>query len=1151
MADEKKGGEIIEFRPDKKLQEVNAKDQSAYSQETSGSGSGSGGGKPPSNGFVARYLDMNLLNRIYKSFPMDKADDKYMKELTENFPNEQGAFVISKKPYMTQSYIPQVEGFLEYPVKNEFGTGFSDEGYRQRRKAFVWCSSLSPYSRQLQFWQDAYKFSQLIEKDIEEVGKEVEKKEEEFFSYFGFRPADLNDEKKRKEIEEKHGEEIIERAERWIEENLKELRELAEKKRKDWLAFANIMEAKEELQKQFNKEMNKLREEALESYAQEFRRLLRIFDSVPNSPTAIEEKEKVIDLIEKPLDRAIIGVAEYYERSPSQHVYEIDIDEDESLKNLLKSLVGEKKLKDVKTLWNDVYRPLLEITPDETGERRHLTRAFKQHLVVNAVLLDSLERSGNRIMEIYDETEKKLKNEIQETVRQIGEVEGDENLKNFVLMEKIGEDGRPYSSLLNAVVEKAEREYKELIKDRKNFLDDETNRRMTLYKNLIDLYEDLQRIREEREQFHDSASRLIERGVILNTEQFGIEGNTYEAIVESIKKRTAVGKAVEAYRRKLLAEGKTEIDYKAIKKELESRKLPYREYEDTVNELKRHAREVYTIEGKLRDMKESLIDTAAKKYNLDLLVEKLVKGKIPVSVFRDRNTLALLLGEDPTSNLVDSLSRVAEVVKERKLDDMFKRLPLNTSEYLQMLREARTIEYSRNLLSRLKPFGYRWHDRLKEWAEDLEQDGRTREAKLLRGVAPALYGFSVAVGGFNATLINCVEMAHFPSDTGLDVRASARVRQCMEKYFGDIARAEHQWRSVSSQIASTNPVNIFRSPYLLFASYMEILRGMQGAFWRSHYNYFNQELAREARELIYSAPDNLDERIKERLYEITGVRLDVKPLSHLTATEIEDRITEPAKEGEKFLRSWDRLLNFRENLQKINGFLTSLDNYTVEEAKEVLKKEILSLLPENMAKELKNKLPTFESTADIKSYFTENVTENKLFEGYRDEIRQMRGITSYISEKSVRLREKIGELFSDKPADKLIETMREIDKDVRKAVKEFMQNNELKVVVKGDNDMVFVATINANTLRRLGDDEILDRIANAKNKSEARAILLHHIGLDESVIKKELESGRLRNGQEYNITWKNVANAMAAKSVQQSEYEREREFREWRRSRGW
>ena len=176
MADERKETNVIEFIPKDRTTRIgNAKDQSAYSQETSGGGSGNGG-RPPSNGFVARYLDMNLLNRIYKSFPMDKADDKYMKELTENFPNEQGAFVISKKPYMTQSYIPQVEGFLEYPVKNEFGTGFSDEGYRQRRKAFVWCSSLSPYSRQLQFWQDAYKFSQLIEKDIEEVGKEVERK---------------------------------------------------------------------------------------------------------------------------------------------------------------------------------------------------------------------------------------------------------------------------------------------------------------------------------------------------------------------------------------------------------------------------------------------------------------------------------------------------------------------------------------------------------------------------------------------------------------------------------------------------------------------------------------------------------------------------------------------------------------------------------------------------------------------------------------------------------------------------------------------------------------------------------------------------------------------------------------------------------------
>lgn len=167
MADERKNEKKNNIIPIsevlKERESVDTQDQSAYSreiQDTSGSGGGGSSRRPPSNGFVARYLDLSLLNRIFKTFPMERTDEEYVKKLVENFPNEQGAFVVAEKPYMTQSYIPQVEGFLEYQVKNEMGTGFSDEGYRQRRKAFVWCSSVSPYSRQLQFWEDAYKFSQ-------------------------------------------------------------------------------------------------------------------------------------------------------------------------------------------------------------------------------------------------------------------------------------------------------------------------------------------------------------------------------------------------------------------------------------------------------------------------------------------------------------------------------------------------------------------------------------------------------------------------------------------------------------------------------------------------------------------------------------------------------------------------------------------------------------------------------------------------------------------------------------------------------------------------------------------------------------------------------------------------------------------------------
>ena len=95
-----------------------------------------------SNGFFLRHVDMNLANRVYKTFPQEPVDSETLQKIIENFENERGAYVVSSRPYLSQSYIPYVDGFLDYQVKNDWGTGLSDEAYKQRRKAFLYCSKI-------------------------------------------------------------------------------------------------------------------------------------------------------------------------------------------------------------------------------------------------------------------------------------------------------------------------------------------------------------------------------------------------------------------------------------------------------------------------------------------------------------------------------------------------------------------------------------------------------------------------------------------------------------------------------------------------------------------------------------------------------------------------------------------------------------------------------------------------------------------------------------------------------------------------------------------------------------------------------------------------------------------------------------------------
>jgi len=47
----------------------------------------------PSNGFLMRHIDLNIANRIYKSFPQMPVDSETVEKIIKNFPNEKGVWI--------------------------------------------------------------------------------------------------------------------------------------------------------------------------------------------------------------------------------------------------------------------------------------------------------------------------------------------------------------------------------------------------------------------------------------------------------------------------------------------------------------------------------------------------------------------------------------------------------------------------------------------------------------------------------------------------------------------------------------------------------------------------------------------------------------------------------------------------------------------------------------------------------------------------------------------------------------------------------------------------------------------------------------------------------------------------------------------------
>jgi len=1112
----------------------------------------------PSNGFLMRHIDLNIANRIYKSFPQMPVDSETVEKIIKNFPNERGVWIAPNRPYLSTAYIPYVDGFLDYSVKNDLGTGLTEEAYQQRRKAFIYNLKISPFGRNTAIWNEAYKLAQIIEGDILSIEGKIDKLK-----------------KKMTTIE---NEERL----RTMQEEVERLKKEAEEKRRLWMAYINLITAKENLQKEFDKQIEEIRETVKETSSQEFRQLLEIMDKTPETPELEEIKAKIVGNFEERLDKALFMIGEYYKTASPEDIYSLDIKDDKHLRQIIRQVAGKEAEIKAVNLWEDFYKPLALITPDDTGERKTLLRAFKREIVINALVNEYAEKEIPKVLETYTKVEEEIRKKIAEKVKEFKEKGTlEEYLVNLLLKEKKEEEFR----------EAMEKRYNRRLKRyRENKLSPEETEEFIVAEELMKYYRDLDAIAKEKEELENVRNEFLKKGLTYNYHALfpitlkDTKDLDYAKITEAMKELLEQHKEVEKVRKEREAQNQPFFEKEYYEK--------YPDYFAVRDTLRTFAQELYSIEGILRASNNKLIETAGKRWNLDLLMEKLNKGKIPIEIFRDKYTLASLLGEDPASNLVRDLQIVAENIKDRKLNDMFKKVPLNTADYLSMLREMKTWEYMRNILSRQRPKGEFLHDKLLEKAERLEKEGKTKVAGVLRTFAPAIYGFSSIAGGMNTNLMTCIEQASFPSDTGLDTRASARLRDCMEKYFREIETASHRWEAEFNKIAQPNPLNVFRFPYTVFALYMSILRGMQGAYWRSHYNYFRKELSRKADRLIYLSPEDIDARMKEEMYKITGIKAEVKPIYQLSMSEFDDQLIEPRKEAEQLRDLWkikdslpEEYKLIEEVSEKINSIPEILEKekpaYREDRLKEVLKSSYESLDrlmqtgKESEALSLLESLEKIEKALNSEKRDTKEINElikefgNKTGE-FLKSITEMPDVRKELINAYKEFRNKGGKtllkLSTANPEfrialeglDYAFESLEEGRIDTQTFIfklkdgkfnrlfedtlSKYAKDNSFKIMIRGEKkDTALVFTINADRLRELGEDDLIDKVANAKNKEEAKDYLLHYFGLLEETLKDSIDRGLIRNGMEDRYVWRNVMNALASKLSRAKTWDKEEE----------
>lgn len=684
--------------------------------------------------------------------------------------------------------------------------------------------------------------------------------------------------------------EEMEEVGRLLEKEIEELEkkggtaEELERKKELFRAVKEILDWREEQFKKVKKgweEFLSFQEKLSNPAAVEF---LRKLGRVPSNPHLRLAYSGLLETVEKANQKVVALLGQITENASSEWIYDRDIDF-EWLRSQFPWKIPQDRWEEYKKLWN-YYRRIAQIAPKELRTSARLMGEMKRWFLRDLVVSESA-------FLIHSEAEK-------------GRLAGRLSyraLKDFLAVK-----------------------WKEIPEELRN-----------------DLAADLERVKKERRDFFTSEElKNIKEGLSLLYKGDKYAEEVLEIIreAEELQKSFLDGTALNAYRYPLFLpvkdyygkEGGEELWKRFIGEVKEGR----RELGEYLFNL---AEEYLNLGIRFRALKNaSFVDNAVRVYNLDLLKERARQGRLPIASLTDEE-LGAFLGVSPDSSIVKSFRLYLKEVEAKKLERTVEKYPLSSADYLRIMRDAEYIRYARKLLKKV-PTTMFLSEKLHE---KMAAKGRPALEVMVDGVRKALFGLGITFNHAGVSFYECLREASWPPEKW-KVAPSGRIRECLEKYFQNLKASAQSWSQFALSMGDLSPVNPLKAPIALIALYAALWRSWESGYAKRNYHLFQEELRRKADRLLYLSPYEVDSRIKEAVYDITGVRFDVKNAFELTRLEREETLLEPeeiVKEALKLLKAED-----------FEGAREKLELLLVGTEKEKLLEKLETIPPEKLEEEI-------------------------------------------------------------------------------------------------------------------------------------------------------------------------------------------------------
>jgi len=961
------------------------------------------------------YARLNILSRTTKGlFPDVIPDERTLKELLEHFSDEQGAVPLeSPNPLRkVSSQTVKISNFIDYTP--EFEIKINDETWKQRKKALVY--ALATYrGRELGVAEEMGKMGLRLLETAEAMARE----------------GMTTEEIRRKE---------------------EELRELSR-------AYWRVLEKRNQYVQEINRAFEVERDKLLEMLSGSYREIVEALQKVPESPEGMDYYEELVKSYDEGHRRVYQALAGYF-ASPKAAQEQFTTEITPELEEILRGVGGEEGYRKALEIWNRVYLPL--IRPLSGAERNQAVENLKKFLV-----LDAYNWKAFKEMRAKLEGPNPASKDVEEAL------EGLRTYAGKPVKVQVG-DRQVDVSLDGSTVEEAEKKIKRgeieevlrWIKDRKEKLEEievktdlfgknEIEAQKKILNQLEEAVRSYAKVEELRETLSRKIDEYMQKPLTLNLEKLGIKGKNLDEVEEEIKERVAE-----------LERLKNDEMY-----DLSGHPEVMEFYQEYVNFLADSG----DLDSLARNLKspdnEKLVNSAVKLYNLDLLLAKAREGKIPVSALSEEE-LSTVLAE-PDVEFIRELKRVLENEANSAVKGL-ETPPLSASDYLQIIRTLKTLEFSKEVIEQSRGTALRFYEKFLE---------KSKEPGLMsavyRGAAGLSYLASMGLSGINTRFVNCMEQVAFPPDNYPYVQPSARMRECFEKRFSEIERSGARWKEISQGVASPNPANPYLWFYYLYADFMSSAREYQKGFWTARQTAFNKELTKLAEELIFSGLENTDKAVRDMMLKSMGVSFQVKPLARLTPEEESPVVKEPREIYREFRKSAEKLR------KRLEGKRFSLEGDVVGELEEFLN--------------------GFEETyRNVEELDTDNRLKKAMVE-----------LRSTLKEGNPSKLREAFERFLDRAEDVL---------------SVYAEKNTIKFAVPGKkSNLAFVVEISPDKLREIGKDDLVKFLkdSNPAVVEKTKEKILRALGISREVVQNLLDSGELKNGLEPSKIFQTVTRAMA------------------------